>query len=207
MTDRDLVRGSASAPRSLTRWYVAAAVLSAVGLTAGVAIILSVTSQANLKQGHSVPVGGVVELEQPGPHMVIVTYGASRREEKGAGLAWESAPQASVEVASATSGESLQVRPEFETTQLGETRVAKLASFEVATAGEYVVEVQPSLSPLPIAVVSGKSLEAMSAGILRLVLGWLAGVGLSGASFLTSAAIVMVAFIQSRKRNSKPSGA
>jgi len=175
-------------------WYA----VSLVVLAAGVGVAgWQINSGASGARGEARPVRGrgVVRLDQPGTYSLYVYRGASRRADASANRAWTQAHGARVTVRDEQTGDELVVRSVYETMEMQNNRIARLAEFDISAPGSYVVTIQPGLSTLGPSVRPGGSLDEFRQGMMGAVRSFLIALGVGALAVVVSAAIFLVVLV------------
>jgi uncharacterized membrane protein YdbT with pleckstrin-like domain len=140
-----------------------------------------------------------LELENAGSHSLYVYRGASQRLDADANRAWDAAPTAKVVVVSEKTGETVAVREAYETTDLMNTRFARLVEFDIPSAGNYAVTITPSLKPLSPSVSPTVPVDEIE----RDLMGWMTrtfiALGIGALGMIISVTIFGVVLVRRRR--------
>lgn len=179
-------------------WYA----VSFLVLVVGIGVAWQVGGGSSNMRGAAKPVGGdgLVHLDQVGPYSLYVFRGASRRIDASADRAWNTAKTATVVVRDDRSGAQLALRNVYETSDLQNTRVARLVEFEVTAPGTFRVQITPPLDELKPAIRPSAPLEDLGRMVARLLI----GLGIGALATVIAAAIFFVVLIRRQKYRRQP---
>ena len=170
-------------------------IVSLLLLVAGVVLVAWQMTSGGPDRPQSLRGGGVVQLDQAGPHSIYVYRGASQRMDAAAQQAWDAARTAQVTVRDEQSGNELAVRSVYETTEMQNNLMARLIEFDAPTPGNYVVEIQPSLDAISPSVRPSAPLAELQLEIASVLLG-LAACGLGVLLIVIGGVLLLVALLR-----------
>ena len=178
-------------------WYAVGLAI----LVVGIAVARWLMNGGPSDTAEIVPVrgNGQVRLEKPGAYSLYITMGASRRMDASAERAWQDSKTATVVVRSKRDGASLALRDVYETVSIQNSRMARLVEFDVVTAGDFQVQISPSLNALNPVIRPSATLDELGQDIQGAVVQVLAGLAIGSLATIAAGTIFAVVGLLRRK--------
>ena len=144
--------------------------------------------------------GGAVQLDRAGPHSIYVYRGASQRMDAAAEQAWADARSANFVVQNDQTGEQLDVKNVYETTEMQNNLMGRLVEFEAPTPGKYTIQIEPPLDVIHPSVRPSAPLAELQGEVVGVLIG-LAAWGLGVLAIFVGAVLLIIALVRKKPAN------